>query len=561
MSVVPQPRSLRLEHGTYRWPASVGIAVRGAAAPNVTQQLRIFLRENGIAAVVHDAGTAVVLAISSRLDPRLGDEGYLLEVRPDGVVLRARTQHGLFDALQTLEQLSNRTPAGLTSQAASVADWPAYRWRGIQLDTARHFFAVPVLERAIDLAAHYKLNVFHWHLTDDQAWRLQSERYPGLGAGRPRYSRADVREVVTYAARRYVTVVPEIDLPAHATAALRAYPRLACGATLCTTGAGLAFARNVLTDAAADFPSPYLHAGGDEMPRPALSQQPAFTRALERSIEARGRRFVGWDDILRAGLSTRAVVMVWTGQRRTVQAVRHGNDVVVASAPLYFDAVQGDAAQEPRASAHMATLEQVYDDPIQPPGLSASERAHVLGAQGNVWTERIATPERLFSMLLPRALALAEDVWTPPAAKSWDSFLARLPRQLAWLNAHRYPFRIPNAAFVVSGGPVRFAAVRGHVQSVAALTTAQRLTVVMRVPLDDAVIRYTTGGARPDWSSPVYGGPLTVRAGRMPVVLRAAGFFHGRAGTTTECTIVRITPAALRARRNLSKAWSALVSP
>ncbi|MEO7039188.1 MAG: family 20 glycosylhydrolase [Candidatus Elarobacter sp.] len=564
VSVVPQPRSMYLAPGRYAWPPHVRVRVSDAPAAIVTQQLRAYLHENGVAAAVvaPGANADVALAISGRGDPRLGDEGYTLAVGVEGVTLHAHTQHGLFYALQTLEQLSVRTPSGFVTQAVTVADWPAYRWRGVQLDVARHFFAVPVIERAIDVAAHYKLNMLQWHLTDDQAWRLQSDRYPALGAGGAHYTPADVRSVVAYAARRYVTVVPEIDLPAHAAAALRAYPRLACGSsTLCTTGTGLAFARNVLGDAADAFPSLYLHGGGDEVPPPALARQPEFTRAIERTVEARGRRFVGWDEILGPGLSPRAVVMVWTARDRAAQAARRGNDVVVASGPLYFDAAQGDAAQEPRASAHMSTLEEVYDDPILPPGLSARESAHVLGAQANLWTERIATPQHLFYMLLPRALALSEIAWTPPQRKSWDSFVGRLPAQLAWLDAHRYPFRIPNAAFALSGAPTRFAAVRGHVQAVEALTTAPALMVTLSVPLDGAIIRYTVGGATPSRSSPAYRGPLNVRVGSTPVVLRARTSFRGRTGAITECRITRIAPAALRARRGLSATWSALVSP
>ena len=218
-----------------------------------------------------------------------------------------------------------------------------------------------------------------------------------------------MRAVVAYAARRYVTVVPEIELPAHAGAALRAYPRLGCGhGTLCTSGAGLAFARNVLSDALLDFPSPYVHAGGDEVPAPAAAAQPQFTAQLERHLAARGRRLVGWDEIFTPQLSPRAVVMVWTARDRAARAARHGNDVVVASGAFYFDGAQGDAAQEPRASPHMSTLEEVYDDVVTPAGLGPRDAAHVLGGQANLWTERIATPEHLFYMALPRELALAE---------------------------------------------------------------------------------------------------------------------------------------------------------
>jgi hexosaminidase len=563
VAVVPHPRYARVGFGLYLWPPRAHIALRGLAEGIVARDLRGILAANGVNATLTERADAdATLQLASTPDGRLGDEGYELRVDRRGVTMRANTEHGLFYALRTLEQLSSRSASGFASQAVTVVDRPEYRWRGIHLDVARHFFSVPVVERYIDLAARYKLNTFHWHLTDDQAWRLRSRRYPALGAGSESYSAADVREIVAYAARRYVTVVPEIDLPAHADAALRAYPNLACGnGTLCTTGAGLAFARDVLSDAAALFPSPYVHTGGDEVPPPALAAQPRFTNDLEDYLRARGRRLVGWDEILTPRLSPRAVVMVWTSRKRAAEAVRHGHDVVIASGALYFDAAQGDAAQEPRASAHMSTLEQVYDYVVTPSGLSAHESAHVLGAQANLWTEHVATPEHLFSMALPRELALAEVLWTPRERKSWDSFLARLPAQFAWLDAHGYPFRIPNAAFALSGGPARFEAVPSHVQSVAAWTSAPALTVRLSVPLSGAVIRYTTDGSAPSPTSRAYRGPFTVALGTAPVRLRAAAFYRGRAGAVTECTIAHTSPAGLRAHRNASASWSALVSP
>lgn len=567
--VVPRPRFAHVEPDFYAWPRRARIALQGLGEGSATRELRVLITSattapSSEATPAPDGAADVALQVASTPDPRLGDEGYTLRVDRHGVTLQANTERGLFYAVQTLKQLSTPSLGAGPSRTrfATITDWPAYRWRGIHLDVARHFFSVPVVERYIDLAAHYKLNTFHWHLTDDQAWRLRSRRYPALGAGSDGYSAADVREVVAYAARRYVTVVPEIDLPAHADAALRAYPNLACAhGTLCTTGAGLAFARAVLGEAAALFPSLYIHTGGDEVPQPSLNAQPRFTSDLERYLHTRGRRLVGWDEILTPRLSPRAVVMVWTSRKRAAEAVRHGNDVVIASGALYFDAAQGDPAQEPRASAHVSTLENVYDYVVTPSGLGARESAHVLGAQANLWTERIATPEHLFSMALPRELALAEVLWTPRERKSWDSFVARLPAQFTWLDAHGYPFRIPNAAFALSGGPARFEAVPGHVQSVTAWTSAPALTVRLSVPLGGAAIRYTIDGSAPSAASPTYRGPFTVALGAVPVRLRAAAFYHGRAGAVSECTIARTSQASLRAHRHASASWSALVSP
>lgn len=563
LSVVPRPRFERPSGELYAWGARVRIGVRGPQARGAAGVLRAYAARNGSAATVAEgaARSDIVLRAADRYDARLGDEGYVLDVRANGITASANTAHGLFYALQTLQQISSRSGNRLRSHGVTIVDWPAYRWRGIHLDTARHFFTPDVIERYIDVAAHYKLNTFHWHLSDDQAWRLRSDRYPAL-AGGSGYSRADVERIVAYAARRYVAVVPEIDLPGHARAALRAYPHLSCGyETLCPTAAGFAFARDVWSEAMAAFPSPYLHAGGDEVPYPASLEQPQFTRNLEEFFASRSRRIVGWDEILTPRLSRRATVMAWRGPARAAEAARRGNDVISASGALYFDAAQGDAAQEPRAGTHMSTLEQVYDFRVTPPGLTRAQSAHVIGGQANVWTEHIATADHLFYMTLPRELALAEIVWTPRERKSWDSFLARLPAQLAWLDAHHYSFRIPNASFDVSGGPIVFEAVRGHVQSVQASTSARRVTVAIGVSLLGAVIRYTTDGETPTAASRAYGGPFTVRAGPVPARVRAAPFFHGRMGAVTECIIARRPPEAIRARRNASRSWRSLVSP
>ncbi|HEX3462755.1 MAG TPA: family 20 glycosylhydrolase [Candidatus Elarobacter sp.] len=529
LSIVPQPRFVKWEAGSYRWP--------------------------------HEPPDGATVELLAHADPRLGYEGYELIVRSDRVTMRANTRAGLFYARQTLDQISWRSADGVHSAAVAIVDRPEYRWRGIHLDVARHFFPVRVVERYIDVAAHYKLNVFHWHLTDDQGWRLPSRRYPALTSPSS-YSAADVRAVVQYAAARHVTVVPEIDMPAHADAALRAYPELSCGEdALCTSGAGLRFARTVLGEAAALFPSHYVHVGGDEVPWPASRSQPTFTGELERELAAHQRRLAGWDEIATPRLSHDALLTVWRGRQRAALLARGGNDVVIASAPLYFDAAQGDPAQEPPATRHMATLEEVYSDAVIPPRLDPASAHHVIGVQANLWTEHIATEPQLFTMLLPRALALAEIAWTPRERKSWPSFEARLPAQLAWLEAHGYPFRIPNVAFAITGGAVRFAAVPAHVQAVRVRTSSPSLTIALSVPLRDATIRYTTDGAAPNSVSPVYQKPFAVHAGETPLRIRAAAFYINRRGAETESVIVRVAPSLMRPRPGDSATWMSLVSP
>ena len=328
----------------------------GKVERNVAERLSAYLAGNGLAMiwVARGAPADITLQHLRRGSRQLGNEGYELRVQRHGVTIRANAAPGLFYALQTLDQISVRSRGHLVTRLVTVVDRPEYRWRGIHLDVARHFFPVPVVKRYIDVAAHYKLNVLHWHLTDDQAWRLQSARYPALTVGRDAYSAADVRDVVRYAARRYVTVVPEIEMPAHATAALRAYPRVACGSTLCQTGAGLDFARTVLAEAMAQFPSPYLHAGGDEVSWPASLAQPAFTRAIERYAASHGRHLIMWDDAFTSSLPKRATVMVWTGERRAAQIAHHGNDVVVTSpAALLRRRARRPGARTARDAVHV----------------------------------------------------------------------------------------------------------------------------------------------------------------------------------------------------------------
>ncbi len=502
----------------------------------------------------------MTVRILSHADKRLGDEGYTLSLTSQGVTAEANTSAGLFYAVQTFNQLNDPPVRAPLAHEIQIRDWPAYRWRGVHLDTARHFFDVATVERYIDVAAHYKLNVFHWHLTDDQAWRLPVPSYPRLAAQNRSYSEAQVREVVAYAARRYVTVLPEIGMPAHASAAIAAYPQLACGRrdVFCPSASTFGFLQDAFTKVFKLFPGSYVHVGGDEVP--AGYNELGFIARIERYVRAHRRRIVGWNEILSPQLSTSAIVMTWNSMRRAADAARRGNDVVVSGWPLYFDAAQGDAAQEPRATPHMSTLAEVYAWDVMPPGLSSNQRARVLGGEAALWTERIRTPQHLFYMLLPRELALAEMLWTPRANKSWPTFLERLPAQFAWLDARGYAFRIPNASIRVAGDRTVFTAVRGRVQEVDAWTTAARVEITFAAPID-ATIRFTLDGKLPAQNAPAYLRPVIVNlspGARLDV--QAATFFRGRSGAVTECRIHRVRDGAMP-RRSIARSWSALVSP
>jgi hexosaminidase len=424
---------------------------------------------------------------------------------PEGYPLRAATPAGVFYGLQTLRQLlpvdaeSDRAPERprfrIELPAVDIADEPRFVYRGLHLDVGRHMFPVDFIKKHLDLMALYKLNRFHWHLTEDQGWRLEIRRYPRLtevGAyrretliGRPRenaefdgrryggfYTQEQVRDVVQYAAERYITVVPEIEMPGHSLAALAAYPELACtdgpfevgtrwgvfDDIYCPSERTFEFLENVLTEVIALFPGEYVHIGGDEAPKrrweeSALAQeiirreglrdehelQSWFLRRIERFLNERGRRLVGWDEIVEGGLSPTATVMFWRDwaqQNVPRMAAAQGNDLIMTpNGRLYLDHYQGPPEQEPLAIGGLTTLEQLYAYEPVPADFTADEAQRVLGAQGNVWTEYMTTSRKVEYMVFPRALALAEVVWSPAAARNWQQFTTRLPAQFRRLDA------------------------------------------------------------------------------------------------------------------------------
>lgn len=539
---MPQPVALALpDGGAYVWQQTVNIEARDSEERNAAGFLHDFLVLHRVHSRTGAAASSVVLHRLLLPEKNLGTEGYRLSVSRGRVAIDANTGAGLFYGVQTLEQLSQMHDNRLVSPPATIFDRPHYPWRGIQLDVSRHFFGVDIVKRYIDIAAHYKLNIFHWHLTDDQAWRLAIKRYPRLTGGGPYYTQAQAREVVRYAALRHVTIVPEIEMPGHSSAARRAYPY--------TT----ALIENVLTEVIAIFPGRYVHIGGDEV---AYTAAPAaLMREVQRFLSAHGRRAVGWDDVLAAHPARSMLIMSWHGVTSARRALALGYDVVVSpDGPLYFDAYQGARAQEPLAAPHMSTLEEVYAFNPQPEGAPG----RVYGAQANVWTERVRTVDHLFYMVFPRELALAEIVWDPPARKSWDAFLRRLPAQLATLDERGYAFRPPGVLFTVQAPHIAFASLAGDPQGAQALTDAQSA----KVRLDGiGEVYYSADGSVPKTSSNRYRGPFTVTLPRTgSLTLRAIALLPGNRRTSvTTCILTRTNGKFGRAK--YSRTWAGLVSP
>jgi hexosaminidase len=492
-AIVPNPASIEPRAGAFALSAATPVVVDAAAARRVALVFAdLVQRSNGIKLQVR-AGTARDGAVNLRLDTRggLAPEAYHLEVSPARIAIVAATPAGLVHGATTLWQMIAPGKRAVAIPAVAVDDAPRFAWRGIMLDSARHYQSPEFILRFIDAMALNKLNVLHWHLTDDQAWRLEIRKYPRLtsvgawrvpagpaaladldpASGRPRryggyYSQQAVRRIVAYAALRGITVVPEIEMPGHASAAIAAYPRLAAAhdpPTQVPADWGIypnvysledstfGFLEDVLTEVMALFPGRYIHVGGDEVEKTqwkdsargqallaALGSddgarlQVYFTQRIARFLEARGRRLVGWDEILEPGLPASAVVMSWRGVDGALKAASQGYDTVLAAYPtLYFDNRQSTAASEPPGRARVVSLEDVYRFEPMPAALAPDERRHVLGLQGNVWTEHIRTEERVGWMTFPRAAAIAELGWSQPERRDWDDFTRRLAAQPA----------------------------------------------------------------------------------------------------------------------------------
>lgn len=440
-----------------------------------------------------------------------GDESYRLVVTADGATVTAPRPAGLFYGGVTLAQLLppgaqvEGSGAAFRIPAVEIADRPRFRWRGMHLDVARHFMPVEFVKKYVDLLSRYKLNTFHWHLTEDQGWRIEIKRYPKLtevaafrretqvkknrdpyvGDGVRHggfYTQDEVREVVAYAAERYVRVVPEIEMPGHAQAALAAYPELGCDTpqergpievstrwgvhedVFCPSERTFTFLENVLAEVIELFPSPYVHIGGDEVPKTRWREsevaqavmrrheladeaelQSWFIRRIESFLRRHGRRLIGWDEILEGGLAPEATVMSWRGMDGGIEAARQGHDVIMTpSSHVYFDHYQADPAGEPLAIGGFTPLKKVYAFEPVPSALDDGRARHVLGAQANVWTEYIKTPEHVEYMAFPRLLALAEVVWSPRRARHWKDFRERLESHLGRLDALEVGYRPPS---------------------------------------------------------------------------------------------------------------------
>lgn len=503
-SIIPLPQKVELRDGVFVLKPTTPIRVdadESASAANTAGFLADRLHQStgysfrvGASSKEGFAKAEILLTTKGSI-PHPSAEGYELTVTGDSVVIHARESAGLFYGVQSLLQLL--PPEVLASKpvrdtawiipAVHIEDQPRFAWRGFLLDVGRHFFTKAEIKQLLDLMALHKLNIFHWHLTDDQGWRLEIKKYPRLteiGAWRksigfgldPKagtaygpdgryggyYTQADVRELVAYAQALQITIVPEIEMPGHASAALAAYPQFSCFGGAYSTDEGalpgvycagrdetFEFLQNVLAEVCQLFPGKYIHIGGDEVSPDNWKKCPKcqareaqeglknehelesyFIRRIEKFLKAHGRTLVGWSEIREGGLAQNATIMDWIGG--AVESAREGHDVVMTpTAHCYLDYYQStnNETAEPKAIGGYLPLSQVYAFEPVPANLEPQFRSHIIGAQASLWTEYIASLQHAEYMTLPRLSAFAEVAWSQPGSRNYDDFIRRLQVQ------------------------------------------------------------------------------------------------------------------------------------
>ncbi len=582
-AIIPLPETYRAMPGGFDIQEKTVIVASGKAKP-VAERLREYLRPStgyDLFIESHAKPHSIELQLDDK-EKTLGAEGYRLSSSPNGIRISASEPAGLFYGVQTLRQLLPVTAfdkkvkrsEGWSIPGCEIVDRPQFGWRGMHLDESRHFFGGKFVREYIDWLAMHKMNTFHWHLTDDGGWRIEIKKYPKLtdiGAWREEqpvewsyqglkfpgkssgkklyggfYTQKEIRDIVKYAADRFITIVPEIEMPGHSTEAVAAYPEiLTCTAPpdflkqyvanwgadhpmMICAGSEKAtdFFKDVLTEIVDLFPSKFIHIGGDEVPKDLWAQcstcqdrmaketlkdthelQSSFIKRFDTFLASKGRRLIGWDEILEGGLAPGAAVMSWRGIAGGIEAAKSGHDVVMSpTSHCYFDYPY---------TTIPTSLVYSYD-PV-PGELGPEEGKRVLGAQANIWTEWLSTEEEVEMMMFPRAAALSEAVWTKFERKGWDDFSRRLTTHYGRLDrlgiAYYLEAPVPKADVVLlgNGQPIEFEA--------------------PTVP--DSVIRYTIDGTEPTATSPIYRGSIRLnRAG----TVRAAVFRTG--GAKSQSTLV-----------------------
>jgi hexosaminidase len=504
--IIPKPVSLETSNGRFLIDSKTKVS----AASNLENEgayLANMLSHISKSTISFEAGSSGNIKL--KLDEAIAtEEGYSVSVSFDNIVISGKTAKGIFYGIQTLRQLIPvaKETKDVTIPAVTIKDTPRFAYRGMHLDVARHYFPVDFIKKYIDLIAMHKMNTFHWHLTEDQGWRIEIKKYPKLteigsirhgtiighypGTGNDEtqyegfYTQDQVKDIVKYATERHVTIIPEIELPGHASAAIAAYPFLSCfpeEPTIVSNNMGskagkeaqangtpkivqetwgvfddvfcagnektFQFLEDVLAEVIPLFPSQYIHIGGDECPKSNWKRCPDcqkrmkgnnladehelqsyFIQRIEKHLNAKGKKIIGWDEILEGGLAPNATVMSWRGEEGGIVAAKQHHDVIMTPGhSCYFDHYQTENKEnEPIAIGGKTTVADVYAYNPTPKELTMEENKFILGAQGNVWTEYMKTSDYVEYMILPRMTALSEVVWSPKETTDWDNFKIRL---------------------------------------------------------------------------------------------------------------------------------------
>lgn len=481
--------------------------------------------------------------IQIRLSDKIANaEGYQLHITPTQISIKAKTAAGIFYAVQTLLQLITvQTNFSAKIPCTTIIDEPRFAYRGIMLDVARHFMPIDFIKKYINELARLKINRFHWHLTDGQAFRFQSKKYPLLQYAKSTqwptnegfYTQQEMKAMVKYAAERSITIIPEIDMPSHSQALLSAYPEYGCldnlgqsfngQGELCPNEKSIAFVKDLLDEVMDIFPSKTIHIGGDEASKANWKNCPVckkrmkelnlnnvdelqsnFIKSLSKHLNSKGRSMIGWDEIMDGGLAPNATVMAWRSTENGVKAAKMKHQVIMSpTSHSYLDYYQAENLSEPLANNGYISLAKIYSFEPVPNELNEEEKTYILGTQANLWTEQVATGSHAEYMTFPRAIALAEVAWANPKNKNYTDFLNRIPYYLKGLEERK----------------VNYAKHFYEIKTNVILDTNQTLKIELSTASNNAPLYYTLDGSSPTTQSQLYQSPITISK---PTLLKAA---------------------------------------
>lgn len=555
LPLIPYPNSVQLEKGSFLITKETVIQAdkKSFEANYLKAQIKEITGIDLPILEVTTASSKISLSFLVKSNISTNSKQYHLDISNKKAIIQAESSEGFFYGIQTfLQLLPIDTKTQIRIPCLKIVDQPKYAWRGMHLDCARHFFPKDFVKKYIDYLAMYKFNTFHWHLTDDQGWRIEIKKYPKLtevGAWRYGsmighyseqkydsihyggfYTQNDIKEIVAYANQRHITIVPEIEMPGHAVAALAAYPEYSCTGgpfevakkwgvlddVFCPKEETFTFLEDILTEVMALFPSQYIHVGGDECPKTRWKTCPHcqalikekelkdehelqsyFVQRIEKFVNSKGRKIIGWDEILEGGLAPNAAVMSWRGTEGGITAAKQKHFVVMTpGAYCYFDHYQGEPKNEPIAIGGYTTVEKVYSFNPTPKELSAEESKYILGAQANVWTEYMYTPENVEYMIFPRIMALSEVLWGTSNPDKYKDFQNRMIQQFSILD--KKGIHYSKAIFEVTSKSMPNPNGNGVLFSLKSAT-------------DSKGIRYTTDGTNPMWNSFSYNNPIEIK--------------------------------------------------